>query len=68
MINLVKKLNLEDRVTFLGFQKNPYTWMRKAALFIHSSKFEGLPTVVIEALILKKLIIATDCPTGPKKF
>lgn len=68
LVNLVKKLNLEDRVTFLGFQKNPYPWMKRASLFVHSSKFEGLPTVVIEALILRKLIIATDCPTGPKEI
>lgn len=66
--NLVKELNIENRVKFLGFKKNPYPWIRNASLFVHSSKFEGLPTVVIEALILKKLIICTDCPTGPREI
>ena len=68
LIKLVNDLDLEEKIIFLGFKKNPYPWLKKASLFIHSSKFEGLPTVVIEALILRKLIIATDCPTGPKEI
>lgn len=68
LIELVKNLKIEKKVKFLGFQKNPYPWIKKASLFVHSSKFEGLPTVVIEALILEKLIVATDCPTGPKEI
>lgn len=68
LIELVKNLKIEEKVKFLGFQKNPYPWIKKASLFVHSSKFEGLPTVVIEALILEKLIVATDCPTGPKEI
>ena len=35
---------------------------------VHSSKFEGLPTVLIEALMLGKQIIASDCPTGPREI
>lgn len=65
---LAKELGIENRVIFLGFKKNPYPWIKNASLFVHSSKFEGLPTVVIEALILGKLIVATDCPTGPKEI
>lgn len=65
---LSKGLKIEERVEFLGFQKNPYTWIRNASLFVHSSKFEGLPTVLIEALALEKLIVATDCPTGPREI
>lgn len=66
--NLVRDLKIENRVRFLGFKSNPYPYMKNASLFVHSSKFEGLPTVMIEALILGKLIIATDCPTGPKEI
>lgn len=58
------KNNIENDILFLGFQTNPYVWMRHAVLFVHSSKFEGLPTVIIEAMILKKAIVATNCPTG----
>ena len=42
--------------------------MENAKTFIHSSKFEGLPTVLIEALILKKFIVSSSCPTGPKEI
>ncbi len=66
--SLCKELDIENKVEFLGFQKNPYPWIKKADLFVHSSKFEGLPTVLIEALALEKLIIATDCPTGPREI
>lgn len=66
--NLTKDLKIEDKVIFLGFQKNPYPWIENSDLFVHSSKFEGLPTVLIEALALNKLIVATDCPTGPREI
>ena len=42
--------------------------MNKADLFILSSKFEGLPNVLLEAQTLKKYIISTNCPTGPKEI
>lgn len=66
--NLVKDLKLADRVLFLGFVSNPYPYIKTASLFVHSSKFEGLPTVLIEALILNKVMVATDCPTGPREI
>ena len=66
--SLTKDLKIENRVKFLGFRTNPYPYLKRANLFVHSSKFEGLPTVIIEAMILKKMIIATDCPTGPSEL
>lgn len=66
--NLAKDLKIEKRVKLLGFRTNPYSYLKRANLFVHSSKFEGLPTVIIEAMILKKMIIATDCPTGPSEL
>lgn len=61
----VKELGLAGNVCFLGFITNPYPWIKQSALLMHSAKFEGLPTILIEALALRKLIVATDCPTGP---
>lgn len=66
--SLVKELKLEENVKLLGFRKNPYPYIKNTTLFVHSSRSEGLPTVIIEAMILKKMIIATDCPTGPKEI
>ena len=63
--SLVKKLNLENDVIFLGKKSNPYIWMKNSKAFILSSKYEGLPTVLIEALILDVPSISSNCLTGP---
>jgi glycosyltransferase len=59
---------VSDQVHFLGFKSNPYPWIRKCKIFVQSSKYEGLPTTMIEALFLDKIIVATDCPTGPREI
>lgn len=66
--NLVKKYNLNEYIEFLGFQSNPYPWILHSKALVHSAKYEGLPTVLIEALMLDKLIISSDCPTGPSEI
>ena len=65
---LVERLGIADSVVFLGFSSNPYPWIAHAKAIAHSAKFEGLPTVMIESLIMGKLIVATDCPTGPREI
>ena len=65
---LIDQRGLTEHVHLLGFTQNPYPWMKQAQLIVHSSKFEGLPTVLIEALMLGKQIIASDCPTGPREI
>lgn len=65
---ILKNKGLEKKILLLGAKKNPYPWIKNSKFLIHSSKFEGLPTVLIEALILGKNIISTDCPTGPKEI
>lgn len=65
---LIDSLGLHDRVLLLGFHKNTAAWMAKAQLIVHSSKFEGLPTVLIEALMLDKPVVSSDCPTGPREI
>lgn len=64
----IKKLGLEDNVKLLGKRKNPYIWLKESAFFVHSSKYEGLPTVLVEALICNKFVISSNCPTGPKEI
>lgn len=64
---LIKDLNLEDKIVFPGFQKNPYPWIKNAKLLVMSSNSEGLPLVLVESLILNTPVISTDCPTGPKE-
>lgn len=63
-----KDLGIADSVHFIGFHSNPYPWMKRAKLLAHSAKFEGLPTVLIEGLMLDKLMVSSDCPTGPREI
>lgn len=65
---LAHKLGLGSDVTLPGFVPNPLAYMKRAALFALSSDWEGLPTVLIEALALSTPIVATDCKSGPREI
>ena len=65
---LINQLGLKDVVSIPGFVENPYSYMTRSSLFILSSRWEGLPTVLIEALFCGLPIVATDCPSGPKEI
>lgn len=64
----IQSLNLEEQITLIGFENNPYNWMKKCKLFILPSNYEGLPTVLIEALACECPIISTDCKCGPREI
>ncbi|MDO4430226.1 MAG: glycosyltransferase [Lonepinella koalarum] len=66
--SLINKLELNDKCILLGEVKNPYPYIKNAKLFLHTSEREGLPTVLLESLILNTPVISTDCPTGPKEI
>ena len=65
---LVADLDLQDRVIFKGFNSNPYPYIKNAKATILSSNYEGLPTVLIESLILNTPIVSTNCPSGPSEI
>lgn len=58
--NLKTELNLDQTAIMLGFTDNPYPYFNKADFYILSSRYEGFPTVLFEAITLKKKIIATE--------
>jgi len=69
--NLLKAITakqLNEKVELIPFQKNPYPFIKKCDLFVLSSKYEGLPNVLLEAATLNKSIISTNCPTGPREI
>lgn len=68
LLALAAELGLADRVALLGYVDNPYAYLRRAAVFALSSRFEGLPTVLIEALACGCQAVATDCPYGPREI
>jgi glycosyltransferase involved in cell wall biosynthesis len=61
-------LGLENDVSLPGFVKNPYAYMSRAAAFVLSSRWEGLPTVLIEAIACGCQVVSTDCPNGPSEI
>lgn len=54
-------LGLDGQVSFLGFQENPYPYMRSADVIVTPSRYEGFSTVVTEAMILGKPVVTTPC-------
>jgi len=64
----IQRLGLTDRVQLPGFVENPYSYMAHAGLFVLSSLFEGLPTVLVEALFCGVPVVSTDCPNGPDEI
>lgn len=66
--SLAKNLGIAEQIHFLGFTSNPYPWLKNCELLLHSAKFEGLPTALVEGLLLDKIIVCSDCPTGPKEI
>jgi len=66
--SLIGELGLEEHVDLPGFTSNPYAFMSRACAFVLSSRWEGLPTVLIEALSCGTPVVATDCPSGPREI
>lgn len=64
----IKELNLQNDIFLVGAKKNPYIWMKNAKLFLHTSKGEGLGMVLIESMICGTIVVAYDCPTGPREI
>lgn len=65
---IIAEEKMEKEIILAGNIKNPYPWIKKAKLFIHSSKYEGFGLVLMEALILNKIVISSNCPVGPKEI
>ena len=65
--DIVKALNLDDMVFLLGWDENPLAYMHRARALLLTSKWEGIPNVMIESMALGCPVISTDCPTGPRE-
>lgn len=67
LLNFIKDNKL-NKLVKIFYTNNPYPYIKLSDVFVLSSIFEGLPNVLLEAASLKKFIISSDCPTGPKEI
>ncbi len=65
---MIHDLGISEDVSLPGFTENPYSYMHNASAFILSSRWEGLPTVLIEAMACGCPVVATKCPNGPEEI
>lgn len=65
---LIRELGMMKYIHLIGFSEDTYWWYRRAELFVLSSDYEGLPTVLIEALSVGLTVVSTDCPYGPAEI
>jgi glycosyltransferase involved in cell wall biosynthesis len=65
---LAKALGVGMDVLMPGFVANPFSWIKKSAVFVLSSRFEGLANVLIEAMQCGVPVISADCPSGPAEI
>ena len=64
----VNVLNLREKVFLVGFKSNPYPYIKASQFFINTSNYESFCIVILEALSLGKMVIASDCKSGPSEM
>lgn len=66
--NKAKELGIADNICFGGFDKNPFKYMKACDIYVLSSRHEGMPGVLVQAMACGTACVATDCPTGPNEL
>lgn len=68
LVQLGRQLGIGDDLDLPGFQANPWPWLARAGLFVLSSRWEGAPNALVEAMAVGTPVVATDCPSGPAEI
>lgn len=64
----VKRKGLENHIVFLGKKTNPYPYIRECDIYVQPSRHEGYATTILEAKVLKKIIVASDIPSNREQI
>lgn len=65
---LAAELGVLERIQFVGFQPEPYAWVKSCDVFVHTALYEGFGNVLLEAMACGVTVIATDCDYGPREI
>ena len=68
ILNFIAKNDLKQNIKVISYKKNPFPYILKSDLFVLTSKYEGLPNILLETMALKKPILSSKCPTGPREI
>ncbi|MCL6533557.1 MAG: glycosyltransferase [Armatimonadetes bacterium] len=66
--SLIRQLGIERDAALLGFVDNPFAYMKRAAVFVLSSRWEAFGNVLVEAMACGTPVVSTDCPYGPREI
>lgn len=68
LLSQAATLGIADKFALPGFRENPWAWMSKSQVFVLSSRWEGSPNSLTEALALGVPVVSCDCPSGPREL
>ncbi|MBT2216480.1 glycosyltransferase [Virgibacillus dakarensis] len=63
-----KTLGIEEKISFVGFKNNPYPYYKYADVYVLSSRWEGFPNTLLEALACGVKVVSTNCKSGPREI
>jgi glycosyltransferase involved in cell wall biosynthesis len=66
--NIIRDVGIADKASLTGFQRNPHTFLAHSDIFVLSSRYEGLPMAILEAMACGIPVISTDCRSGPREI